>query len=57
MFNVHVSRLNTNGHGVLTKYLLNQNNWDAFYDEKELEFGDVVVFMKIRDDLLKRYEL
>ena len=52
VFNVQVSRLNPNGHGVLTDYVLNQDNWNALCEEKELEFGDVVVFTKIRNDLI-----
>ena len=52
LFTVNVSRLNPYGHGVVNEYVLNPNNWNAFCEEKELEFGDVVVFTKIRDDLL-----
>ena len=32
--------------------MLNQDNWNAFFEEKEMEFGDVVVLTKIRNDLL-----
>ena len=52
VFNVQASRLNPNGHGVLTYYLLNQDNRNALCEEKELEFGDVVVFTKKRNDLI-----
>lgn len=52
VFNVHVSHLNPNGDGVLTEYVLNQQNWTDLCEEKELEFGDVVVFTKIRNNLV-----
>ena len=51
VFNVNVSRMNPHGHGVVNEYVLNPNNWNAFCEEKDLEYGDVVVFTKIREDL------
>ncbi|PWA34749.1 Peptidase M28 [Artemisia annua] len=52
VFNVNVSRLNSDGDGVLDEYVLNQGNWTALCEEKELEFGDIVVFTKIRNNLI-----
>ncbi|PWA59533.1 hypothetical protein CTI12_AA390850 [Artemisia annua] len=50
IFNVNVSRMNSDGDGVLADYVLNQGNWNALCEEKELEFGDIVVFTKIRNN-------
>ncbi|PWA43284.1 hypothetical protein CTI12_AA537320 [Artemisia annua] len=52
VFNVNVSRLNSDGDGVLAEYVLNQGNWTALCEEKEQEFGDIVVFTKIRNNLI-----
>ena len=51
-FHVRVSRLNPNGDGVLPEYVVNGDSWNAFCDENDIEFGDVVVFTKIRNNLL-----
>ncbi|PWA49721.1 hypothetical protein CTI12_AA481290 [Artemisia annua] len=52
VFNVNVSRLNHNGDGVLAEYVFNQDNWTALCEEKELDFGDILVFTKIRNNLI-----
>ena len=52
LFGVRVSIINPNGAGVLLEYVLNQENWNALCEEKFVEFGDIVVFTKIRNDLL-----
>ena len=52
IFNVNVSRVNSAGDGVLANYVLNQRNWNALCEEKELEFGDIVVFTMIRNNLI-----
>ena len=51
-FNIHVSRVNPNGGGVLNEYVLNPDNWAALCEEKDLEFGDVVVFTKISNNVI-----
>ena len=52
VFNIHVSRLNPSGHGVLTDYVLSQDNLNTLCEERDLEYGDVVVFTKIRNNLI-----
>ena len=51
-FTFNISRLDPSGDGVLPEYALAQDNWNAFCDDKFLEYGDVVIFTKIRNDLL-----
>lgn len=49
---INASRLNPNGHGVVANYVLNPDSWNVFCERYNLEFGDVVVFTKIRNNEL-----